>query len=140
MEVSKFVDFLELPIELVSYILIFLDINYEKKITYYNEARECIRKTYYIPSKLCLINKKWYSAILYSKCKGCLNGRYDILKKKCQNCGHILEDNATKRKRLLILNKYDNHKDERFSKDTYINDCINLMKKLKYVRSKKIDT
>ena len=127
-------DFSNLPIEIVSYILIFLDIDYNKKITYYEKEQQHIKKIYYVPSNLCLINKRWYAAIVYSKCKGCLNGRYDILKKKCIKCGHILESKKIKRKRQAILNTFnDEHFKINFNdKDNYVNKCIDLMKKLRY--------
>ena len=60
-----------------------------------------IAKISYIPSKLCLINKKWYTAFLYSKCRVCNTGKYDIITGKCINCCHVLNGN---KKRRLVKN------------------------------------
>lgn len=95
----------DLPKEVLGHILIFLNVNYNKKIIY-TESRNIngsyslrIKKVNYIPSKLCLINKSWYNAFLVTRCNFCNTGKYDITKEKCINCNHIL-NGKNKRKAL----------------------------------------
>ena len=96
---------IDLPIDILSQIIVYLNVNCNKYIIYERYKNndgsifEMIKKIIYIPSKLCLINKKWYSAFLYCKCRACNTGKYDILRGKCINCCHIL--NGNKKRRFL---------------------------------------
>lgn len=98
----------KLPIELLSYILSFINNKFEKKFTFLpnkkdNLGYKMIDKVFVIPSELSLINKNWYAAILYSKCKICSTGTYNLKTMNCINCGHIIESKVKRierRKRI----------------------------------------
>ena len=94
-----------LPLDVLGHIFVFLNIGNEKKVVYRDSENvdgstsKITLKVSYIPSKLCLINKKWFAAFLNSKCKVCDTGKYDFIKFKCINCYHVL--NGNKRRKLL---------------------------------------
>ena len=96
---------IDLPMDVLAQIMVYLNINCNKHILYGKSRNSdgsffrIIAKISYIPSKLCLINKKWYTAFLYSKCRVCNTGKYDIITGKCINCCHVL--NGNKKRRLL---------------------------------------
>jgi len=93
-----------LPIELLSYILTFIDGKFEKKIKFYPKDKilfnKVIKEVIFIPSKLSLINKTWYTAVLYSKCRICNTGSYNFRTLTCIKCGHIMESKQKKVKRI----------------------------------------
>ena len=96
---------MDLPIDVLSQIMVYLNVNYNKHVIYEKYKNndgsifKMIKEVIYVPSKLCLVNKKWYTAFLYCKCKTCNTGKYDIIRCKCINCCHVL--NGNKKRRLL---------------------------------------
>ena len=95
---------MNLPKEILAYILVFLDFNYEKKVIYLPDTKKrkkFVDKVYYIPTDECLINKYWHDCILYYKCKVCPLGKYNIYSKLCMTCGHIMESNLKRHRRCI---------------------------------------
>lgn len=94
-------DFNDIPEEILCKIISYLKITYEKIIKREKEQDLCemkeracvITHISYKPTALCLINKKWFKAILQIKCKFCKFGSYDMFRKlyKCGNCGYIVK-------------------------------------------------
>ena len=94
-------DILNLPLEILSYIISFLDNDkFNKLIIYSNKRHNFIKKIKYVPSKFTLVSKLWFKAITNIKCKMCCTGVYDLKKNKCINCCHVLENRYIKLNRL----------------------------------------
>ena len=95
-----------LPTEVLSYILLYLNIKFDEIIIFTDKTKLLVKNKYTVPSKICLVSKFWYNAILFSRCKTCAHGRYDrinCLKFRCMECGHILESKCTVAKRALKM-------------------------------------
>ena len=97
-----------LPIEVLSYIQLYLDIKFDIITIFTDNDKLIVKKKYTVPSKICLVSKFWYNAILFSRCRTCTHGRYDRLnsaKFRCMACGHVLESKDTVAKRALKMRK-----------------------------------
>lgn len=95
-----------LPKEILSYIQLYLNIQFDTIIIFTDKTKLFIKRKYTAPSKICLISKFWYNAILFSKCRTCTHGRYDRInqnKFRCMICGHVLESKFLVHKRALKM-------------------------------------
>ena len=95
-----------LPKEVLSNILLYLDIKFDVIKIYRDNTKSEVIKKYTVPSKICLISKSWYNAIVFSRCRTCDHGRYDRIKTskfRCMICGHVLESKDTVAKRALKM-------------------------------------
>lgn len=98
----------KLPQEILALTLTFVDIQFDKNIIYIidyfsKKKRKIVKTIEYYPSELFFVDKFWFNSILYTKCKICRNGNYNLIRKKCISCGHVMESNQrrSERKRRL---------------------------------------
>ena len=95
---------MNLPIEILGYITIFLDYKHRRKVIYLPNTRlkhNWVDKVYYIPPDEHFVSKYWYKAIKYFQCNICINGKYNINTKKCMKCGHIMESGVKRHRRVI---------------------------------------
>lgn len=112
-----------LSFDIISNILSFIDIKFQKKIDYLypkeelreEEKKYFIKKIIYFSPKISQISSNWRKAILLSQCRICKKGRYNFTSRKCVCCNHIKEDCETIAERInskrikIMSNKVNNN-------------------------------
>ena len=78
-----------------------LNLIYESRVLHKNI------KIYKAITPISIVCKEWFLAEKISRCKiKYCNGRYNFLESKCITCGHIMESNERRKKRIVFFKKY----------------------------------